>query len=78
MAEQAPDSALRLTLVDALSQLPPRDRAVVVLRYWEDRSVEETAAMVKDSSAAVRTRCSRALAKLRVLLGAELAELVAR
>ncbi|WP_254897887.1 SigE family RNA polymerase sigma factor [Kitasatospora sp. NA04385] len=78
VAEDAPDSALRLALVEALSQLPPRDRAVVVLRYWEDRSVEETAAIVKDSSAAVRTRCSRALAKLRGLLGGDLAELVAR
>ncbi|MFF0297800.1 SigE family RNA polymerase sigma factor [Kitasatospora sp. NPDC004615] len=78
LVEHGPDSALRLALVDALGQLPPRDRAVVVLRYWEDRSVEETAAMVKDSSAAVRTRCSRALVKLRGLLGADLAELVAR
>lgn len=72
------DAALRLALVDALAQLPPRDRAVVALRYWEDRSVEETAAIVKDSSAAVRTRCTRALARLRFLLGADLAELVAR
>ncbi|MFC8451321.1 sigma-70 family RNA polymerase sigma factor, partial [Kitasatospora sp. NPDC057223] len=72
------DAALRLALVDALAQLAPRDRAVVVLRYWEDRSVEETAAIVKDSSAAVRTRCTRALARLRSLLGADLAELVAR
>jgi RNA polymerase sigma-70 factor (sigma-E family) len=71
-----PDAALRLALVDALAQLPARDRAVVVLRYWEDRSVEETAAIVKDSSAAVRTRCTRALARLRALLGTDLAELL--
>ncbi|MFJ9459706.1 SigE family RNA polymerase sigma factor [Kitasatospora sp. NPDC101447] len=71
------DAALRMALVDALAQLPPRDRAVVVLRYWEDRSVEETAVIVKVSSSAVRTRCTRALARLRSLLGADLAELVA-
>ncbi|AUG76999.1 RNA polymerase subunit sigma-24 [Kitasatospora sp. MMS16-BH015] len=70
------DQTLRLVLVDALAELPPRDRAVVVLRYWEDRSVEETAAIVKDSSAAVRSRCTRALARLRAQLGSELAELV--
>ncbi|WP_280704143.1 MULTISPECIES: sigma factor-like helix-turn-helix DNA-binding protein [Kitasatospora] len=47
--EVAPDAeagaALRVTLLAALGKLSPRDRAVLVLRYWEDRSVEETAAL---------------------------------
>ncbi|MFF7141521.1 MULTISPECIES: SigE family RNA polymerase sigma factor [Streptomyces] len=68
------DAPLRLTLVQALGQLSAKDRAVVVLRYWEDRSVEETAAAMNTSSAAVRTRCVRALARLRVLLGDALVE----
>ncbi|MFD3452357.1 SigE family RNA polymerase sigma factor [Streptomyces sp. NPDC058691] len=63
------DTLLRLTLVEALAQLPAKDRAVVFLRYWEDRSIEETADVMDASSAAVRTRCVRALARLRVLLG---------
>ncbi|MGI5253684.1 SigE family RNA polymerase sigma factor [Actinacidiphila glaucinigra] len=67
---------LRLTLLDALARLPPKDRAVVVLRYWEDRSIEETADAMRASSSAVRTRSVRALAKLRELLGDSLAELV--
>ncbi|MFF3253733.1 SigE family RNA polymerase sigma factor [Actinacidiphila glaucinigra] len=67
---------LRLTLLDALTRLPPKDRAVVVLRYWEDRSIEETADAMRASSSAVRTRSVRALAKLRELLGDSLAELV--
>ncbi|BBC33304.1 RNA polymerase sigma-70 factor, sigma-E family [Streptomyces graminofaciens] len=71
------DASLRLTLVEALAQLPAKDRAVVVLRYWEDRSIEETAAAMNASSAAVRTRCVRALARLRVLLGDALGEYVA-
>ncbi|CAM5348375.1 hypothetical protein SBADM41S_10336 [Streptomyces badius] len=54
------DPALRMTLLRALSQLAPKDRAVVVLRYWEDRSIEETAAALRVSPAAVRTRCVRA------------------
>ncbi|WP_328837226.1 SigE family RNA polymerase sigma factor [Streptomyces europaeiscabiei] len=70
------DSSLRLTLIEALAQLPPKDRAVVVLRYWEDRSIEETAAAMNASSAAVRTRCVRALARLRVLLGDTIGEYV--
>jgi RNA polymerase sigma-70 factor (sigma-E family) len=68
-AAAVPDATLRLTLLDALGRLPAKDRAVVVLRYWEDRSVQETAAALGASSAAVRTRCVRALARLRELLG---------
>ncbi|WP_372350002.1 SigE family RNA polymerase sigma factor [Streptomyces sp. KL116D] len=71
------DASLRLTLLDALRQLPPKDRAVVVLRYWEDRSIEETADVLHLSSAAVRTRSSRALARLRTQLGGNLGEFAA-
>lgn len=67
-------ASLRVTLLDALARLPAKDRAVVVLRYWEDRSVEQTADVLGVSSAAVRTRCSRALARLRELLGEDLSE----
>ncbi|GAA2779670.1 SigE family RNA polymerase sigma factor [Kitasatospora paracochleata] len=72
------DSTLRLTLLQALARLSPRDRAVLVLRYWEDVSVEETAGILRCSSGAVRTQTSRALARLRALLGDELADLVDR
>ncbi|MGY6018083.1 SigE family RNA polymerase sigma factor [Streptomyces spinosirectus] len=68
------DMPLRLTLLQALARLPAKDRAVVVLRYWEDRSVEETAQVMNVSSAAVRTRCVRALGRLRELLGEDLSE----
>ncbi|WP_031068312.1 SigE family RNA polymerase sigma factor [Streptomyces sp. NRRL WC-3742] len=71
-----PDTALRLTLLDALAQLPPRDRAVLLLRYWEDRSIEETAGMLRMTSSAVRSRGTRALAKARVLLGDSLSDLI--
>ncbi|MFJ7592526.1 SigE family RNA polymerase sigma factor [Streptomyces sp. NPDC097617] len=66
------DPALRLTLLEALGRLSPKDRAVLVLRFWEDRSVEETADAMSTSSAAVRTRTSRALARLREQLGGSL------
>ncbi|MFE7275440.1 SigE family RNA polymerase sigma factor [Streptomyces sp. NPDC057623] len=71
------DVSLRLTLLQALARLPAKDRAVIVLRYWEDRSVEETASALNASSAAVRTRCTRALGRLRELLGEDLGELAA-
>jgi RNA polymerase sigma factor (sigma-70 family) len=70
----AGDPALRLALFEALSKLSPRDRAIVVLRYWEDRSVEETANVLGVRSGAVRTRSSRALQRLRSLLGNDIQE----
>ncbi|MEW2634760.1 SigE family RNA polymerase sigma factor [Streptomyces sp. NPDC048389] len=72
------DPELRLALLGALDRLSPKDRAVVVLRYWEDRSIEETADAMNVSSAAVRTRAVRALGKLREQLGGSLVEFAAR
>lgn len=62
---RGPDVPLRLALLDALAGLKPDDRAVLVLRYWEDLSVSDTAAMLGITESACRTRASRALAKLR-------------
>ena len=69
------DATLRLALLDALARLPPKDRAVLVLRYWENRSVEETARATTSSPASVRTRSHRALSRLRDLLGDQVYEL---
>jgi RNA polymerase sigma-70 factor (sigma-E family) len=54
----------RMALIDALSALDRTDRAVVVLRYWDDRSVAETAATLGLSEAAVKNRSLRALRRL--------------
>ena len=67
-ADPGADAGARLELFAALRTLEPVDRAIVVLRYWEDRSVTETARDVKLSEGAVRTRASRALARLRTEL----------
>lgn len=63
------DTSVRLTLLAELATLSAKDRAVVVLRYWEDLSVEDVAAVLHISSASVRKQSSRALARLRVALG---------
>ncbi|MGW9208828.1 SigE family RNA polymerase sigma factor [Embleya sp. NPDC055664] len=63
------DSARRLALLAALGKVSPGYRAVLVLRYWEDQSIEETAAILGRSSSAVRSAASRGLDQLRAILG---------
>jgi len=55
----------RDVLLEALAGLPPRQRAVVVLRYWDDLSVEEVAQTLDCSPGTVKSQAARALAKLR-------------
>jgi RNA polymerase sigma-70 factor (sigma-E family) len=73
-----PDVSLRVTLTDALGRLDHVDRAVLVLRYGEDLDAAATGALVGLSPAAVRTRCKRALDRLRDVLGDDLADLLTR
>jgi RNA polymerase sigma-70 factor (sigma-E family) len=63
---------LRLTLLDALGSLAPRDRAIVVLRYWEDLSIEAVAELMGVTTSVVKTQSMRSLAKLREVLGEDL------
>jgi len=67
--EVARDTDLRLTLVDALARIPPRDRAIVVLRYWEDLSIDSVAEILGLPAGTVKSQSARSLAQLRQLLG---------
>lgn len=62
---------LRLTLLDALSRLPGRDRAIVVLRYFADHSVEQVAEELGIPVTVVKSQTRRSLIKLRHMLLAE-------
>lgn len=69
-----PDPAQSLTVRQAIACLPPRMRAVVVLRYWEDLSVDQTATALGCSTGNVKATASRGLDRLRDLLGDAFAE----
>ena len=54
----------------ALAALPPKQRAAVVLRYWEDLPVAETAAALGCSEGTVKSQVSKGLGALRRTLAA--------
>lgn len=71
-ATPSTDLADRVTLMAALAELAPMDRAVVVLRYWHDLSIATTAADLDLTESAVKNRTGRALLRLRDLLADDL------
>ena len=66
--DSAAHADLRLVVRQALLSLPPRQRAVLVLRYLEDLTVHETAEVLGCRPGTVASQAARALAKLRDLV----------
>ncbi|GAA3864662.1 SigE family RNA polymerase sigma factor [Saccharothrix violaceirubra] len=66
----------RIVLLAALAKVPPRQRAVLVLRYWEDLSVEETARAMGCSEGTVKSQAARGLQTLRGLVTPQREEMV--
>ena len=58
----------RLVLVRALADLPARQRATLVLRFWEDLSVEDTAKALRCSVGTVKSQTARGLDTMRHLV----------
>jgi len=64
-----------VALLRALATLPVRDQAIVVLRHWEDLSVETVAGILDVSVSVVKTQNGRALERLRAALGEDFARI---
>ena len=71
--EYLAQSQSREALLSALSELPEAMRRVVTCRYLLDLNESETATVLNLPRGTVKSRLSRALAKLRVMLPTELA-----
>jgi RNA polymerase sigma-70 factor (sigma-E family) len=65
--DQTDEVDRRDALIRLLLQLPPRQRAIIVLRYWEQLSEAEAAEVLGCSAGTVKSATSRALARLRQL-----------
>lgn len=68
MAPIAGSTEDRLVLLHALAGVPARQRAALVLRFWEDLSVGETAKAMGCSTGTVKSQTSRGLDALRDLV----------
>jgi RNA polymerase sigma-70 factor (sigma-E family) len=62
------ETDLRLAMRAALRQLPPAQRAVLVLRYYEDLTETQVATAMGCSVGTVRSRTHRAVVRLRQIL----------
>jgi RNA polymerase sigma-70 factor (sigma-E family) len=75
ITDSLPESAVapdmpetRLMVLSALAKLAPRARAVVVMRFWADMSVEQVADVLGCSTGTVKSQSARALEKMRTVL----------
>lgn len=76
LGSSGPDVERRLVLRDALARLTPKQRAVVTLRFYDDLTEVQTAAVLGCSPNTVKSQTRQALERLRVLAPDLLASLV--
>lgn len=69
--EYVEDSYKDIDLERALNELPEKDKAIVVLRFFEDKTLEEIAQILEENISTVKSRLYRSMKKLKILLSDE-------
>ena len=65
------DRYMNIDLMQALDSLPAQDKAVVILRFFEDKKLEEIADILEENVNTVKSRLYRSMKKLRNTLAAD-------
>ena len=65
VADPGPDHDMAMTLSALLEDLPPKQRAVLVLRFWEDLTVPQIAECTGVAEGTIKSQISRGVAALR-------------
>lgn len=73
-ADLAEASIRKITVMSALAQLPDRQRAIIVLRFWDDQPVEQTARIMRCTPGTVKSQTAKGLRTLRGLLAESIHE----
>ena len=66
--EYVEDSYKDIDLERALNKLPEKDKAIVVLRFFEDKTLEEIAEILEENISTIKSRLYRSMKKLKILL----------
>lgn len=68
---QLEDEMTDMDLQEAINQLPPKYKTLIILRFFEDLKIDEIAEITDQNINTVKTRLYRALKKLRIEVGEE-------
>ncbi|MEV9641271.1 sigma-70 family RNA polymerase sigma factor [Mammaliicoccus sciuri] len=66
---QAEDEIIDMDLRDAIDQLAPYDKTLIILRFFEDLKIDEIATVMNDNINTIKSRLYRILNKLRIKVG---------
>lgn len=66
---QAEDEIIDMDLHDAIDQLAPYDKTLIILRFFEDLKIDEIATVMNDNINTIKSRLYRILNKLRIKVG---------
>ena len=64
--ESTEDTYANMDLQRAMDALPAKDKAIIILRYFEDKKIEEIARIMNENVNTIKSRLYRSMAKLRM------------